>query len=224
MTNSPETTAAVAHDFEVVSSELLLDAPIIAVRRDAVRMPGGQVANREVVEHFGAVAVVAYDGERVALVKQYRHSVGTRLWELPAGLLDVADEDPLLCAQRELQEEAGLAADSWELAVDLVSSPGFCEEVVRVFLARDLTEVQRPEAEHEEADLQLEWFSVEEAVAMVLRGQISNGIAVAGLMTAAHLIQQGKDGRPTSDEFSLRPTALAGRRKAAGLGADMKRI
>ena len=143
-----------SHEFTVTASEVLLDAPIIAVRRDRVIMPGGKEAAREIVEHFGAVAVVALDDNgRVAMVEQYRHSVGERLLELPAGLLDMHEEDELACAQRELQEEAGLAADEWGVLVDLVTSPGFAEEAVRVFLARGLSEVDQPEAEHEEADM-----------------------------------------------------------------------
>lgn len=212
------------HNFEVVSSELLLDSPIIAVRRDGVVMPGGGVANREIVEHFGAVAILAFDGEKIPMVRQYRHCVKQRLWELPAGILDVADEDPLECARRELQEETGLAAQNWSLIVDLVSSPGFCEESIRVFLATNLREIERPEPEDEEADMQLEWFTVDEAVNMVLRGEIVNGIAIAAIMTGARLIEQGLNGRSTDEPFALRPTAMAERRKAVGLHADMKRI
>ncbi|MDY5785792.1 NUDIX hydrolase, partial [Corynebacterium sp.] len=145
-----------SHEFTVTSSELLVDAPIIALRRDRVVMPGGGEADREVVEHFGAVAVVALDADgRVALVEQYRRSVDRRLIELPAGLLDVGDEPALECARRELQEEAGLAANNWEVLVDIVTSPGFSDEAVRIFLATDLREVDRPEAEHEEADMAL---------------------------------------------------------------------
>lgn len=122
-----------AHDFKVLDSQLLVEAPIIALRRDEVVMPGGVSASREVVEHLGAVAVVAVDSdERIAMVYQYRHSVGKRLWELPAGLLDVRGEDELTGAQRELQEEAGLSAQTWSVLTDLVTSPGFCEEAVRV--------------------------------------------------------------------------------------------
>ncbi|MEJ5996647.1 NUDIX hydrolase [Corynebacterium sp. H130] len=212
------------HNFEVVSSELLLDSPIIAVRRDGVVMPGGGVANREIVEHFGAVAILAFDGEKIPMVRQYRHCVKQRLWELPAGILDVADEDPLECARRELQEETGLAAQNWSLIVDLVSSPGFCEESIRVFLATELSEIEQPEPEDEEADMQLEWFTVDEAVNMVLRGEIVNGIAIAAIMTGARLIEKGLNGRSTDEPFALRPTAMAERRKAAGLHADMKRI
>ena len=144
-----------AHDFEVRSSELLLDAPIIAVRRDEVVMPGGTTAYREVVEHFGAVAIVAVDDEeRIAMVNQYRRSADRRLWELPAGLLDIKGEDELTGAKRELQEEAGLAAEDWSVLADIITSPGFCEEAVRVFLSRGLSAVPRMDAEgDEEADM-----------------------------------------------------------------------
>ncbi|MEJ5927350.1 NUDIX hydrolase [Corynebacterium sp. H128] len=212
------------HNFEVKSSELLLDSPIIAVRRDEVVMPGGEVASREIVEHFGAVAIFAWDGEQVPLVRQWRQCVQKRLWELPAGILDVADEDPLECARRELQEEAGLAASDWSLVVDLVSSPGFCEEAIRVYLATGLTEIERPEPEHEEADMELRWFSLDEAVEMVLSGEVENGIAIAAIMTAAHLLRTSRPGRSVAEPFALRPNSLPRRRKAAGLRADMKRI
>ena len=151
-----------SHEFTVTGSEVVLDAPIIAVRRDQVVMPGGNEAAREIVEHFGAVAVVALDEHgRVTLVEQYRHSVGERLLELPAGLLDMHAEDELTCAKRELQEEAGLAADEWGVLVDLVTSPGFAEEAVRVFIARGLHEVERPEPENEEADMDFSWVDLE---------------------------------------------------------------
>mgnify|MGYP002759404958 FL=1 len=148
--------SAQRHQFKVTDSELLIDAPILALRRDTVTMPGGTTATREVVEHFGAVAVVAVDeNDRIAMVEQYRHTVGRRLWELPAGLLDFDGEDALTTAKRELVEEAGLEAENWSVLVDLVTSPGFAEEAVRVFLATGLSETERPEAEDEEADMEL---------------------------------------------------------------------
>src|SRR4029079_2272595 len=108
------------HDFETVDSEIIYVGNIFALRADDVRMPGGNTAKREVVEHFGAVHVLAIDEENnVAMVYQYRQPFGRRLWELPAGLLDVGGEPPHLTAARELQEEAGLAARDWRVLVDL---------------------------------------------------------------------------------------------------------
>lgn len=214
-----------SHEFFVHDSEVLIESPILTVRRDRLSMPGGNTGTREVVEHFGAVAIVAFDSAgRIPLVRQYRHSVGTRLWELPAGLLDITGEDEVTGAQRELEEEAGLRADSWVVLVDLITSPGFCDEAVRVFLAQDLVEVSRPEAEHEEADLTMEWFSLEEAKAMIFSGEVVNGIAIAGIMTASEVIAGRAQARGVDAPFEFRPTALASRRVDAGVVPDMKRI
>lgn len=214
-----------SHEFTVTASEVLLDAPIIAVRRDQVVMPGGKEAAREIVEHFGAVAVVALDDNgRVAMVEQYRHSVGERLLELPAGLLDMHEEDELACARRELREEAGLAADEWGVLVDLVTSPGFAEEAVRVFLARGLSEVDQPEAEHEEADMGFMWVDLEEAAQKALAGEIANSIAVSGILAVARLVSRGEAPRGVDEPFHFRPSSLANRRAKRGVVPDMKRI
>ncbi|WP_080795051.1 NUDIX domain-containing protein [Corynebacterium pacaense] len=213
------------HEFQVTDSELLLEAPILAVRRDTILMPGGRAADREIVEHFGAAAVVAFDGESIALVRQYRHCVRDRLWELPAGLLDIADEPALTAAQRELVEEAGLVAGEWSLLVDLVTSPGFCEEACRIYLARDLTAVHRPEAEDdEEADMTLEWFPLATARDMVLSGRIVNSIAIAGILTADAVLSGRAEARSTDEPFTYRPRSLPGRRKAEGIVPDMKKL
>lgn len=214
-----------SHDFTVTDSQLLVDAPILALRRDRLAMPGEREANREIVEHFGAVAVVALDADgRVAMVEQYRHSVGRRLLELPAGLLDIHAEPELDTARRELYEEAGLEADTWAVLVDLVTSPGFAEEAVRVFIARGLHEVERPEAEDEEADMDLRWAPLAEARAAVMRGEIVNSIAVAGILAAGEVEAGRAVPRGTDEPFTLRPTSLAARRAAQGTVPDMKRI
>lgn len=214
-----------SHDFAVRDSQLLIDAPIVALRRDTLAMPGGRDAKREIVEHFGAVAVVALDAEgRVAMVEQYRHSVRRRLLELPAGLLDFYQEPELETAKRELQEEAGLAASEWGVLVDLVTSPGFAEEAVRVFIARGLTQVERPAAEDEEADMDLRWLPLAEAREAVMRGEIVNSIAVAGILAASEVEAGRAAPRGTNEPFELRPTSLAERRAEQGVVPDMKRI
>ncbi|WKD61119.1 ADP-ribose pyrophosphatase [Corynebacterium ciconiae DSM 44920] len=214
-----------SHEFTVEDSEILHEAPILALRRDTVSMPGGRSAKREIIEHFGAVAVVAMrkSGE-IAMVRQYRHSVQQRLWELPAGLLDVADESALCCAQRELQEEAGLSAGRWELLTDVVSSPGFCEEAIRIFIARDLQEVPQPEAVDEEADMTLRWIAVDQAARAVMRGEIVNSIAVSGIMAAYYATENDTALRSVDTPFSLRPTRLAARRAAQWGEGDLKRV
>lgn len=212
------------HEFTVTDSELLVDAPILALRRDTVTMPGGNTAQREIVEHFGAVAVVALDDQqRIAMVEQYRHSVGARLWELPAGILDFAGEDELNTAKRELVEEAGLEAAGWSLLVDLVTSPGFAEEAVRIFFASDLSHVERPDAEDEEADMDFAWVPLDDARAAVMDGRITNSIAIAGVLAASEVVAGRATARSTDVPFALRPTHMADRRQKQGIVPDMKK-
>ncbi|KUI15505.1 ADP-ribose pyrophosphatase [Mycobacterium lehmannii] len=200
------------HDFETVSSETLYVGNIFALRADEVRMPGGHTARREVVEHYGAVAVLAMDEDRnIAMVYQYRHPLGRRLWELPAGLLDLGGEPPHVTAARELEEEAGLSATDWRVLVDLDSAPGFSDESVRVYLATGLTDVGRPEARDEEADLTLRWYPLDEAVRMVLAGEIVNSIAVSGIL-AANTVTDPDKLRRVDAPWTDRPTAF-GRRQ-----------
>lgn len=219
-------TAPGSHTFEVVDSEILVESPILALRRDQVRMPGGKISSREVVEHFGAVAVVARDDQgRICLLRQWRQTAADRLIELPAGILDVAGEDPLTAAERELGEEAGVAAREWSLLTDIFTSPGFAEETVRIYLAESLTAVDRPDPEDEEADMTLDWVGLDEAVDMVLRGDVVNSIAVAGILAAYATIALGKRRRKADEPFDLRPRNLARRRtEALGPGADLKQV
>ncbi|BBZ52757.1 NUDIX hydrolase [Mycobacterium heidelbergense] len=203
------------HVFETASSETLHTGKIFALRRDQVRMPGGKLVTREVVEHFGAVAVVAMDDDgNIPMVYQYRHAFGRRLWELPAGLLDVGGEPAHLTAARELKEEAGLKADTWRVLVDLDSTPGFSDESVRVYLATGLTEVDRPEAHDEEADMTLAWYPLEEAALKVLNGEIVNAIAVAGILAAQVVTTEFMLTRPVGSRWIDKPTAFAARKAA----------
>ncbi|QRY50211.1 NUDIX domain-containing protein [Mycolicibacterium septicum] len=200
------------HDFETLASETVYVGNIFALRADEVSMPGGGSARREVVEHYGAVAVVALDEDgNVVLVYQYRHPLGRRLWELPAGLLDLGGEPPEVTAARELVEEVGLRADHWRVLVDLDSTPGFSDESVRIFLATGLTDLGRPEAEHEEADMVVDRVPLQEAVRRVFSGEIVNGIAVAGIL-AAHAMPDGEALRPVEAPWTDRPTAFRRRK------------
>ncbi len=188
-------------------------------------MPGGAVAAREVMRHHRAVAVVAVDDAgRVILVSQYRHALRRRLWELPAGLLDIEGEDPQPAAARELGEEVGVRADRWELLVDFAPSPGISDEGVRIYLARDLTEIGRQgEISDEEADLTIVRVPLAAAVDAVLRGEIVNGPAVSGLLAAQLALEDDRPlraaGKPwidspalarTDDEELAQPPALTG--------------
>jgi 8-oxo-dGDP phosphatase len=179
--------ADVAEQWPVVSSAELLRSRLITVRADKVRMPDNQIAEREVVLHPGAVAVLALDEQdRILLIRQYRHPVGRLLWEIPAGLRDVAGEDPWATAQRELLEEAGYLARDWRVLADYFSSPGYSTERIRIYLARDLELVPKAERDFvpqdEEAFLLTSWLPLDEGVAKVFAGELHNGVAALGIL------------------------------------------
>ena len=193
-------------DPRVTASERIFDGHVIGVRRDTVELPDGSTVRREIVDHPGAVGVVALDEQgRVALLEQYRHPVRQRLWELPAGLLDVAGEPARDAAARELVEEAGLQAADWSVLVDTLSSPGMTDEAVRVFLARELTSVERPPGRAEEADLVLAWVPLADAVRRVMAGEIRNAMAVVGVLAAARVVA-GEQPRPVDAPWPDRRT------------------
>ena len=188
------------HDHRVESSDLVFEGRVISVRKDVVTMPGDTTSQRDVVVHPGAVGVVALDDDgRILLVNQYRHPVRRRLDELPAGLLDVDGEASLPAAQRELQEEAGLAASTWHVLVDALTSPGMTDEAIRLYLARDLRTVDRDVQEHEEAELTTAWTPLEDAVRRVLAGEIENAMACLGILAADRASRDGFAGLRPAD-------------------------
>ncbi len=178
-----------AGQWPVTDSVVLAHGKIVTLRRDTVQMPDGVLAGREVIEHPGAVAVVAIDAEdRVLLIRQYRHPAAAQLWEIPAGLRDVAGEPLVETARRELLEEAGCRAGDWRVLTDSLNSPGISTERLRIFLARDLTVVPETEREyvpeHEEAYLTVAWVPLDRAVHDVFSGDLHNGVAILGILSA----------------------------------------
>lgn len=168
------------------------DGAFIRVREDEVHDPAGEVFTRAVVEHPGAVGVLAFDDDdRVLLLSQYRHAVGQRLLEIPAGILDVDGEPPQQAAARELAEEAGVAAHNWLRLLTLWPSPGVSNEHWQIFVARGLTalspqaQAELPAAQHEEADLQIVWVPLAEALDAVLTGRLCDSMAAAGILAVA---------------------------------------
>ncbi|MEP6599313.1 MAG: NUDIX hydrolase [Actinomycetota bacterium] len=174
--------------YRVIHSTQVFTGRVISVRTDELRMSDGAIATREIVEHPGAVGVVALDEDfNLVLINQYRHPVRGYLDELPAGLLDVDGEDPLLAAQRELYEEAALVAAEWNVLVDLYTSPGISDEAIRLYLARGLSDVDAAERftpEHEEITLTVRRVPLAEAGQRALAGELSNASAVAGVCAA----------------------------------------
>jgi len=188
----------------VVSSAELARGRLVTVRTDKVRTPDDELAERDVVIHPGAVAALALDDDQqVLLIRQYRHPVRRLLWEIPAGLRDVAGEPPWATARRELLEEAGYRARDWRVLADYYTSPGFSTERLRVFLARDLDFVPAAERdfvpEAEEAQLLVAWLPLDEAVRQVFAGELHNGVAALAILAAYAARSGGFDGLRPAD-------------------------
>ncbi|SNT18889.1 ADP-ribose pyrophosphatase [Micrococcales bacterium KH10] len=173
---------------EVQRREVLHQGAIWNLVRDEVDLGAAGVVSREILDHPGAVGIVALDErERVLVLKQYRHPVRRELWEVPAGLMDHEHENPLATAQRELFEEADLRAESWHVLADFYTSPGGTTEPLRVYLAQGLTpvaETERYERHEEELDMEFRWVGLDELVAAVLRGDLHNPTLVVGTLAA----------------------------------------
>lgn len=168
---------------EVVETKVAFDGVIWDVRRDRFRFGDGELV-REYVEHPGSVAVLAIDDDdAVVLVLQYRHSTGTRFWELPAGLRDVAGEDPLETAKRELAEEVDLVASDWAPLVDYFSSPGGSSEHITIYRASGLSAAEAAfERDGEEAELEVHRVPFAQALAACLDGRMRDGLTVTGVL------------------------------------------
>jgi ADP-ribose pyrophosphatase len=166
----------------VTSSERVFDGRVWDIRRDEFTFADHTIA-REYTDHPGAVAVLAIDDQdRVLLINQYRHPVGLRDWELPAGLLDVEGEAPLAAARRELAEETDLTAEHWSELITFHTSPGGSNETLHVFEARGLLPTEAFARSEEEAEIVTRWVTLDEAVDAVLEGRLSNSILIIAVL------------------------------------------
>lgn len=176
------------------SSEVLYDGKILHVEKWQVTCPNGRTAAREIVLHKGAAAVVpVFDDGATLLVRQHRVAVDLVTLEIPAGKLDSAEEDPLDCAVRELQEETGLSARRMTHMTTLLTTPGFCSEKIAIYLAQGLTQGETHPDEDE--FLGLVRLPLDEAVARVMRGEICDSKTICGLMMAKAIVEQQAHGR-----------------------------
>ncbi|MGP0221667.1 MULTISPECIES: NUDIX domain-containing protein [unclassified Paenarthrobacter] len=196
----------------LVSSNKVYEGRIWDVVSDAFQLSEDTgTLVRDYIDHPGAVAVLPMnvDGD-ILLLKQYRHPVGMDLWEIPAGLLDVEGEDFVAGAARELAEEADLVASTWNVLADFFNSPGSSSEAVRIYLARGLSDV--PEADRhvrtdEEAEIELRWVPLDDAVRAVLEGRLHNPSAVLGILAAAAAKADGFAGlRPANAPWPAHPS------------------
>ncbi|BBA96500.1 putative ADP-ribose pyrophosphatase [Actinacidiphila reveromycinica] len=197
-------------EWQVTATSTPFTGKKTGVRTDQVVMPDGSTVSRDYQVHPGSVAVLALDdADRVLVLKQYRHPVRRKLWEIPAGLLDIPGENPLHAAQRELYEEAHVKADDWRVLADIYTSPGGSDEAVRVFLARGVSEAEgeRFEVSEEEADLEYARVPLAELVQGVLAGELHNSCLVVGVLALnAALAADGLDAlRPAESPWPARP-------------------
>lgn len=161
---------------------------VIQLNLEEVRLPNDHLAKLEIVHHPGGAAVVALDdANRICLVRQYRHAAGGYIWEVPAGKIDHR-EPPLQTAQRELEEEAGRVASEWRNLGEYLSSPGILTEVVHLFLATGLREVERKLEEGEV--LEVHWLPFEQALRMAHSGELRDGKSLAALLKASAYVQK----------------------------------
>jgi ADP-ribose pyrophosphatase len=165
------------------TTRTLYEGRVVRLGLESLELPNGQPLDLEIVRHPGGAAIVAMDErERVCLLRQYRHAAGGWLWELPAGKLEPG-EAAQLTAQRELEEEAGLQAVEWRRLGETLTTPGFCDEVIHLFLARQLSRVpSRPQA-HEL--IEVHWLPLATALDQVRDGTIRDAKTMLGLLLAA---------------------------------------
>jgi len=169
----------------IVTSEVAYPGRVWDIRKDVFQL-GGEDITREYTDHTGAVAILAIDErDRVLLLKQYRHPIRSRDWEIPAGLLDIRGESPLLGAQRELAEEADLVAEQWDLLSDFATSPGGSNELIRIYLARGLSASDQVfDRTEEEAEIELRWVDLDEAFDAAVERRIGNAILIIAIYAA----------------------------------------
>ncbi|HSU46313.1 MAG TPA: NUDIX hydrolase [Arthrobacter sp.] len=196
----------------LLSTEKVYQGRIWDVVSDTFQLSeSGDALTRDYIDHPGAVAILPMNEKgQILLLKQYRHPVGMDLWEVPAGLLDVEGEDFVVGAARELAEEADLAAGTWNVLADVFNSPGSSSEAIRIYLARDLSEVphhERHERTEEEAEIEFHWISLDDAVASVLAGRLHNPSAVVGILAAAAARTANYEGlRPADAPWPAHPS------------------
>jgi ADP-ribose pyrophosphatase len=167
-----------------ISSRRAFTGRLLSLRVDEVELESGRRATREVVEHPGAVAILAWDGERLAAVRQWRQAAGTQLLELPAGTTEPG-ESSIVTAQRELAEECGVTAAHWEMGPSFYTAPGFSTELLTLFLASELNEEVEVEAPDDEA-LERSWLTLAEALAAIDDGRIHDAKSMVGILWLAH--------------------------------------
>lgn len=186
--------------------ETIYEGAVWNVRSDLVEFNNFDM-QRDYVVHMGAVGVVAINEHaELLLIKQYRHPIGQMMWEVPAGLLDTTNEDPLEAAKRELHEETGYSASTWNVLVDFASSSGGSTEAVRVYLAQGLTAHPegKPNGEDEESLLEPQFIGLQDVLEGIWNGAIGNTMLTAGTLALVTALADPSALRPANADWPLR--------------------
>ena len=164
-----------------ISSENIYDGTLLHVKKDKVELPNGDISYREWIKHPGASAVIPVtDNNEIILVRQYRYPIQALTMEIPAGKLDVAGEDPLECAKRELEEETGYSAQEYQFLTKLATTVGFSDEFIYIYAARGLKAGQQHTDEDE--FINVVTVPLAKAVEMVHSGEILDGKSVVAIL------------------------------------------
>ncbi len=178
-------TAGGDHGFTVIGTEKVFAGRLLNVEVRRLEAPGGERFVREMVRHPGSVAALPHRDGEVVLLRIHRAPIATSLLEIPAGLRDVLDEDPEDTACRECEEEIGMRPGRVSLLTSFYNSPGYSDEYTHVYLAEDLVEVPARPAGAEEHDAEIVTMPVNEALAMVARGEIIDAKTIVALLALA---------------------------------------
>ncbi len=189
-----------SNPFEITQREIIYEGLVFTIIRDEVRHESGYSAVREIVQHDGGAVIAAvHDNGDILLIRQFRYPLAEEIVELPAGKL-APGEDPLDCARRELKEETGCTAERWQKLTAMLSTPGFCDEVLHIYLAQGLHDGEQALEEGEES-LSVFRLPLTVALAMCADGRIRDGKTIAGLSLAAMRLETAA----SLDQHSTRP-------------------
>ena len=178
-------------NFKVLNKEEIYRGKIVDLIVDHIHYDSGNTSIREIVEHpGGAVVLCVLENNDIVLIKQYRHPFGKEVVELPAGKLE-KNEDPLHCAKRELQEETGFAARSWKKLASIMTTPGFCNEILHIFIATDVYGSEAGQAlEEGETTLQVIRTSIDQAEKMIDSGEIVDAKTIIGILMGMRALKE----------------------------------
>ena len=210
----------------ITNSEVVYEGAVWDIRKETFDLPEASGLVRDLMAHTGAVGIAVVDEhQRILLAQQYRHPVRARLWEVPAGLLDIPGEDPLDAAKRELIEEADLTAAHWDVLSDSCLTPGGSSETMRLYLARGLSyvpEADRHERGEEEAGFRFAWVGIDDALEAVADGRITNAIAQLAIFQVDRVLRAAAAGAPVKLRAVDAPRRLVDGRPDFGRGATVE--